>query len=178
MDGAEGYLRLVPLGARPRGRAFPGYLAERVGAQGVTPFHGRWRSWSGRFHTNRDETRACRPATRPMWRAPAGAGIPRCILEWPYPVAAFLAAFNRGKPRAVPTAPTDPELVLVFSAAASGNPYFQAATPALLFALKVVHDGLERRRGRGRLRAASWRTSRPPSGTPNNTDIGLVLALA
>lgn len=123
--------------------AFPGFLAERVEAGEATGFHVALAELEWALYTvNRDATRLPPHHRAYVEGAPLALNPTLQILEWPYPVAAFLAAFNRGEGPAVPTAPGDPELVLVFRRPASGNPYFHAATPALLFALKMVHDGL------------------------------------
>ncbi|MEZ4474329.1 MAG: DNA-binding domain-containing protein [bacterium] len=175
----EGYLEACPPSHWALGHAagaFPGYLAERVGAQGVTPFHVAVAELEWALYTvNRDETRL--PPRHPAYveGAPLALNPTLQILEWPYPVAAFLAAFNRGEGPAVPTAPTDPELVLVFRRPVSGNPYFQAATPALLFALKVVHDGLSVDEA---VVASGQQPADVEAALRHATDIGLVLALA
>lgn len=68
------------------------------------------------------------------------------VLQLDYPVAGFLDAWRewegRGEPPTFPTEP-DPETVFVLRHPESENALFVVATDALLFALKVVHEGVD-----------------------------------
>lgn len=115
--------------------AFPGFLAEHHEALGLHPAVAALAEleWA-LFAVNRDATELPAPAAHPVLNPTLQ------VLQWPWPVASELAARRRGEDPP-PPAPGE-ELVLLFRRPATGHPCFHVATPARLFAIKVVHEGM------------------------------------
>jgi len=123
--------------------AFPGWLAELVedGEPGLTEAHVElceleWQEFAAFADEveQRDLHALDGPVLNPTLR----------VLNFRYPIAAFLAAWRRSTPGARPAMPGEqsPEIVFVFRDARTLDHAFVEADDNLLFAFKVVHDQL------------------------------------
>lgn len=116
-------------------RAFRGFLHAHVGEHGITEAHLCLAEFEwALYEIARDPTRLPEPTATPVLNPTLQ------VLQFPYPVVGFVAAWYRGERPALPV-PGD-TMALAFRRPASGHPCFYSATPELLFALKMVHDGL------------------------------------
>ncbi len=116
---------------------FPEFLAAQVdaGRPGLRPFHVslaelEWAAWETRVH----------PA-----RVPASVEAPQLnptltVLQTPWPVVPFALAWQRGEGPQEPAAEESVSLLFQKPGGLGVNLY--VGSPALLFALKVTHDGL------------------------------------
>ncbi len=119
--------------------AFPGFLARRLEAEdptvpafAVAVAELEW----ALFQVNRDPTHL--PDPRDLSGMVLNPTLQ--VMAWPWPVATWMLAHNRGERPALPA--SGEELVLIFRRPKSGHPCFHVATPERLFVLKMVHEGL------------------------------------
>jgi hypothetical protein len=118
-------------------RGFRDFLLTQVGQHGVTPFHVGLAEFEwALYDISRDPARV--PMAPPTGRWQLNPTLQ--VLEFPYPVVWFTAQWMRGERPALPD--EAPEMALAFRRPRSGHPCFYTATPELLFALKMAHDGL------------------------------------
>lgn len=134
----EGYLASCPpthWALLEAARAFRGFLHARIGTLGITPVHVCLAEleWA-LFEIARDPVRLPAPGAEPVLNPTLQ------VLEFPYPVARFVAAWYAGRRPALPG--EGDTLVLAFRRPSTQHPCFYTATPPLLFALKMVHDQL------------------------------------
>lgn len=116
-------------------RDFRAFLHGRIGTDGITAFHACVAEFEwALYEIARDPARLPEPTATPVLNPTLQ------VLQFPYPVVQFVAAWYGGDRPAVPD-PADC-MALAFRRPASGHPCFYSATPTLLFALKMVHDGL------------------------------------
>lgn len=158
--------------------AFPDFLDASLAAEapppGLTPFHPalarlEWELttvWGAEDTAPEDPT----PQTAPT--APV-LNPTLALLESPYPLVAYLARPDAASPDTLPAPAEAPELVLVFRHPSRRTACFYAATGDLLFALKVVHDGLDPQTA---ARAAGLDEAAALSAMALAVEVGLVVA--
>jgi hypothetical protein len=147
--------------------AFPEFLATAydAGRAGLVPFHGALAEFEWALYEVGVDPAEPEASERPTLNPTLA------VLQTDYPVVPFVLAWQRGEGPAVP----EPEatLSLVFQRPATGRAAFYNGSGDLLFALKMVHDGMD------------VATAAEASGHPTDVvegllaaaiDIGLVIA--